>query len=291
MSPKKRSQVRVWGKKYRKFIISIVTYILLIAGAIVFLIPLFWMISTSLKEQIRVLIFPPQWVPNPVRWSNYVEALTIFPFLVYFKNTLIVVALTSVGELLCCSMIAYSFARLRYPGRDIFFFIAIGTMMLPLQITMIPLYIIYAKLGWIDTLKPLIIPSFFGFAFYIFLLRQFFMTIPPELDDAAKIDGCSFLVIFWRIVLPLSKPALVTILIFNFVRQWNAFLWPLIVLNSETKRTIALGLAFFRGQTETITALHLLMAASVVAVIPCFILFVIAQRYFIRGIVITGVKG
>ena len=197
---------------------------------------------------------------------------------------------TMVGTLLSSSIVAYGFARLRARGRDVLFMILLSTMMIPPQVTMIPVFALFKLLNWTDTFKPLIIPNFFGGAFFIFLLRQFYMTIPIELDDAAKIDGCSYLGIFSRIILPLTKPALATVAIFSFMWSWNDFMDPLIYLNSRDKLTLTLALNRFTGMYG-MTAWNLLMAASLVVALPCFVLFFFAQRYFIQGIVVTGLKG
>lgn len=252
--------------------------------------PFAWMVSTSLKEPGAVFVWPPEWIPDPVRWQNYPEALTALPFHLFFKNTLLVTSLSVIGQLFSGSLVAFSFSRLRWKGRDVLFLLVLATLMLPQHVTMIPRFLIFRELGWIDTLRPLFVPSFFGTnAFYIFLMRQFFMTIPFELDEAARIDGASTFRIYWNIILPLSKPVLGTVAIFSFIARWNEFLLPLIYLNTTEKYTLALGLALFRGQYET--QWHYLMAASVVVMVPILVIFFLAQRHFVRGIVFTGIKG
>jgi ABC-type glycerol-3-phosphate transport system permease component len=253
------------------------------------------MLSTSLKEPGDVLKYPPQWIPNPVRWRNYVEAVTqpYAPFGVFLKNTLIKTFFGMLGQLLSASLVAFSFARLRWTGRDVLFLIVLATLMLPYQVTLIPVFILMRTLGWVDTLLPLIVPFYFGGgAFYIFLFRQFMMTIPVELDDAAKIDGCGFLGLYTRIILPLSRPVLITASIFAFLAHWNDFIGPLIYLNSTENYTLSLGLRILQGYGGYgIQRWHLLMAASLMVLAPILIMFFVAQRYFIQGVVVSGVKG
>ena len=233
--------------------------------------------------------YPPEWLPNPVQWSNYPKTLTYVPFGLYLKNTLFYCALTVVGAVLSNSVIAYGFSRIRWPGRDFVFFIVLGTMMVPWFVTLIPLYITFAHYGWIGTFKPLIVPTFFGFPFYIFLLRQFLRGIPEELSDAATIDGCSEFSIFWRIIIPLVKPALIVVALFEFMGRWNDYVGPLIYLNDPKKYTIAIGLTQFYGEVSV--KWGLLMAATTITVVPIMIAFLIAQRAFIQGITLTGLKG
>jgi multiple sugar transport system permease protein len=253
------------------------------------LFPIFWLVTTSLKIKAQVFKFPPVWIPNPVHWQNYPDALTAVPFDRYAVNTLIITTANIVGVMLSSSLVAYAFARLRFPGRDILFILILSELMLPQTVTLIPRYIEFKELGWIDTWWPLIVPNYFGNAFFIFLLRQFFRTIPRDLSDAAKVDGASELRIFWQIVLPLSRPALAVVAIFTFLYNWNDYLEPLIYISSEEKYTMALGLATFRDLLST--EWGLLMAGSTVMILPVVILFFFAQRYFIRGVVLTGLKG
>ena len=265
-------------------------YTILAPLALLVMLPFVWMLSTSLKERAAIFVFPPDWIPNPVVWANYPEALTMIPFSLFLRNTCIHTFSSMIGILISSSLVAYSFARLRWPGRDLLFLIVLSTMMLPFQVTMIPQFILFRKLGWIDTFLPIIVPWYFGGgAFNIFLLRQFFMTIPTELDDAARIDGCSILGIYWRILLPLAKPALAAVAIFAFQARWNAFLGPLIYLQSRENFTLALGLRLFQEQYWV--EWHLLMAASIVVMMPVILVFYFSQRYFIQGIVFTGIKG
>ena len=287
----RRPRSRSLGQASSRLLARIITYILLIGGGVVVMTPFFWMISTSLKKQWDVYQFPPVWIPSPPQWQNYSQALTVYPFQTYLLNTLTIVLFTVTGTLLSCSLAAYGFARLRAPGRDVIFVVLLGTMMLPYTVTMIPVFMLFNRLHWVDTFKPLIVPSFFGSAFYIFLLRQFFLSIPRELEDAARIDGCGPLMSYWRIVLPLSKPALATVAIFTFMDSWNDFLGPLIYLSDESHRTLALALAYFQGSARIGPQMHLMMAVAFVILIPPLLLFFFAQRLFIQGIVFSGVKG
>lgn len=281
-----------WNRKsIQKTIGAIIAYIILSMGCIIVLFPLFWQISNSLKTLDEVYAFPPKWLPSTPMWSNYKEGLTFMPFSRFFLNSTVIVVSVLLGNLLSASFVAYGFARIRARFREQLFLLVLSTMMLPYQVTMIPIYILFRKVGWIDTYKPLIVPSFFGGgAFFIFLLRQFFLTIPKELDDAAKIDGCSFLGIYWRIILPLAKPAMATVAIFTITWTWNDLLGPLIYLDSFEKYTAALGLANFTAQYGA-TPWHLLMAVSTVFMLPCLIIYFFAQNYFVQGIVVTGLKG
>jgi multiple sugar transport system permease protein len=266
-----------------------VVYLLLLAGAALFMVPFVWMLSTSLKEGPQVYTWPPVWIPNPVRWDNYAKAWSMLPFAQFYWNTLRITFLSIIGTVISCSLGAYGFARLRFRGRDTLFVILLATLMLPSQVTLIPQYIWFARLGWVNTYLPLIVPAFFGNPFSIFLLRQFFMSIPHELDDAAKIDGCSFFGIYSRIIMPLSKAAVGVVAIFSFTYNWNDFLNPLIYLQSIEQFTISLGLRMF--QTNTYVDMQSLMAMSVVALIPQLVIFFLAQRHFVQGVVLTGIKG
>jgi len=264
--------------------------ILVACGSIIFVIPFAWMVSTSVKSTDQVYLFPPVWIPDQLHWGNYGDAWGRLPFLNFYKNTLIIVSFNQIGTLLSSSIVAYGFARLRFRGRDILFLLVLSTMMLPGQITLIPTYFLFSKLGWVNSLKPLIIPVYFGSAFNIFLLRQYFMTISPELDDAAKIDGCGFFEIYWRIILPLAKPALGVVAIFQFTYDWNDFFNPLIYVNSPKSFPIALGLRMLQG-TLVRVPVQQVMAMTLISIIPVLVVFIVAQRRFIQGIVITGIKG
>jgi ABC-type glycerol-3-phosphate transport system permease component len=262
----------------------------LVAVAAMMVLPFFWLLTSSLKSQVQIFQYPPDWFPNPVRWENYVNALTYKPFGLYFLNTMKVAVLNVIAVVFTSSFCAYGFARLRFRGRDFWFGIVMATLFLPYAITIVPQFIIFSRLGWVDSIAPLTVPLFFGGgAFNIFLIRQFFRTIPEELADAARIDGCSEFGIYWRIMMPLSKPVLITVAIFTFLTAWNDLLGPVIYLRSPENFTIAAGLASFRSQVDVSWDLQL--AASTAMVLPVVVLFFLAQRYFIRGVVLTGLKG
>jgi len=270
-----------------------VIWVVLLAGAVLMLAPLLWMVSCSFKLEQRVFQFPPQLIPDPFRPANYVEALTYKPFHIYFRNTVFLVVMNELAILLASSFCAYGFARIRFPGREFWFGLVLATMMVPYVVMMVPQFVIFSRLHWIDTFLPLIVPYFFGGGgFNIFLLRQFFRTIPEELADAARIDGCSEFGIYWRIMLPLAKPALITVAIFTFFGTWNDFMAPLLYLNSPGKFTLAIGLATFRSALQTgRTRWDLLMAFSTAMTLPVVVVFFLAQRYFVQGVVLTGLKG
>lgn len=273
--------------------IQILVYLVILFGAILILIPFFWMVSASLKNLEQIFVYPPVWIPNPVRWDNYPEALTtkLHPFIPrYFANTLYITLASVVGEATSASLVGFGFARLRFPGRRWLFFIVLGTMAVPFYVTMIPQFMLFRNLGWLNTFYPLIVPAFFATnGFFIFLFRQFFLRISPELFDAARIDGNSIWGIFIRIVIPLSKPVFAVVCILGFTSHWNDFLAPLLYLSRANLHTVSIGLALFRG-TQGIQWNHL-MAASTAVMLPTLSLFFIFQRAFIQGVVITGVKG
>lgn len=269
---------------------TFLTYLLLIGAAIVLILPFLWIISTSLKESESIFAIPPQWIPKDLHWDNYARVFTKMPFFIYLKNSVFISVLTILGTLISSSLVAYAFACLKWPGRDWLFVFVLATMMLPAQVTMIPVFVLYKQFGWLNTFKPLIVPAFFGGgAFNIFLLRQFFLTIPKELFEAARLDGCSEFRIYWKIVLPLAKPALATVAILTYMSTWNDFLGPLIYLSDKLKGTLALGLAMFVGQYQT--EWGVLMAASVLVMLPVIVLFFLFQKYFIRGFMMSGIKG
>jgi len=269
-----------------------ISYSLLILLSLIMALPLLWMLSTALKPNASVFSLPPEWFPRPLVWRNFTESLTFLghPVHLYALNTTVISVLGVVGVLISSSLVAFGFARLEFPGRDVLFVVVLGTMMIPPAVMMVPRFILFRELGWLDTFKPLIVPFWFGAPFNIFLLRQFFRAIPKDLDDAARIDGASSLQIYWHIILPLSKPALGTVAIFAFVYHWNDLLEPLIYLSSQENWTLALFLATFQGYTQ-VPRWNLLMAASTVLVLPILFLFFFAQRLFIGGITITGMKG
>jgi len=275
------------GELFRK----IVVYGLLIFLSCVFLFPLFWMLTTALKTEAQIFRWPPQWLPDPVQWSNFQEALgnPLLPFGRFVINTLIIEAGVVSGRLVSCTLVAYGFARMRAPGKNILFTILLATLMLPRAAILIPEYILFNQFGWINTFLPLIVPAWFGEAYAIFLMRQFFMTIPVELEEAARIDGATTLQIITRLIVPLSIPVLSVIAILTFKDNWNDFLRPLLYLSDPTKYTVAVGLAYFNGQYDV--KMNLLMAASVTMLLPIVILFIFAQRAFVEGISLTGLKG
>jgi multiple sugar transport system permease protein len=274
----------------RAFFGDLLWHLLLSAIAIVLVAPLVWLISTSLKEPGAIFQLPPKWIPDPIRWQNYPEALAAQPFGRFFLNTMIITVFATLGSVVTASMAAYGFARLRFPLRNFWFAVMISTLMLPNIVTLIPTFILFRLLKWIDTFYPLIVPFWFGGSpFFIFLLRQFFLTIPLELDEAARIDGASNYRIYWQIILPLAKPALATVMIFSIINHWNEFVLPLIYLHSTEKWTMAIGLQGFSDLYST--QWHWLMAASTVMVLPLIILFFSAQRYYLEGIHMTGISG
>jgi ABC-type glycerol-3-phosphate transport system permease component len=281
------SQRTVWS------VGNIAVFALLVILALLFEFPVYWTIASSLKAPYEVINDPPVFFPAALQWNNYVRVFIKEPFGLWILNTIFVVVLATIGAVLSSSLVAYSFARFRYRGRDTIFLLTLATLMLPAQVTLIPQYIIWSKLGFVNTLFPLWLPQWFGGAFNIFLLRQFILTIPRELDEAALIDGASRFRIFRTIVLPLCVPALATVVIIEFLNDWGDYLTPLVYLNSQTMYTLSLGLSLFRNYPETggLPQQHLLMAASVMTALPPVVLFFAAQRYFVRGIVLSGIKG
>jgi multiple sugar transport system permease protein len=267
------------------------TIAILMLGALVIMIPFYWMIATALKAQGNLYLYPPQWIPDPIVWNNFREVWDAVPFATFTRNTAIIVTLVMIGTLLSCSFSAYGFARLRAPGRDAIFIVVLATLMLPTAVTLVPTYIAFNKLGWINSILPLVVPSFFGVPFYIFLLRQFYLSIPKEIEESARVDGANSFRIWWDLMLPLTKPALATVAVFTFFATYNDFFGPLIYLNSESKQTIAVGLSYFTGSRNVGPQMHLLMAMTLMATIPSLIVFIFAQRYFVQSIVTTGLKG
>ena len=262
--------------------------ICLVAVGIGMLLPLIWMLSTSLKEGNAINSFPPEWIPHPIKWSNYADAVNAVPFFRYFMNSLVIAVLVTIGQVITSAMAAYAFSRLQFPGRDVLFFGYLATMIIPGSVTMIPTFILFRSLHLVDTYTALILPGMFS-AYGTFMLRQFFMSLPRELEDAAKIDGCSLPGVFWNVIIPLSKPGLATLATFTFLGSWNNFMWPLVVTSSELKKVLPLGLMSFQGQYSTQT--NLLMAGSLIALIPIIVIFLFNQRYFIKGIQLGAVKG
>lgn len=268
--------------------LSLWRYLLLLIAALFFIAPAFWMVSSALKPDYEIFATPPVFWPAQPRWSNFSEALTSLPFGRFAANTLLIALSTIIGHLLSCSLVAYGFARLQAPGKGFLFLLLLSTLMLPYPVTMVPLYIIFARLGWVNSFLPLIVPAFFGNAFYIFLLRQAFKQIPTDLEDAAHIDGATTLQVLAHIILPLSRPALATVAIFTFQAAWNDFLGPLIFLHDQSKYTLMLGLSFFRGAYQINWAY--LMASSLVVTLPVIVVYFFAQKAFTEGLAYSGVK-
>ena len=281
---------RASGMRLRKTMAAALRQALLATLALVWLIPFIWLIITSLKPLEQVFTRPPKWIPEPILWSNYVKALTSpgFPFLKLLENSLFYSGLSTIGVVLSCSLVAYGFARMRFWGRDIWFIVLLATMMLPSVVTMIPTYVLFRLIGWVGGYAPLIVPSFTGSAFFIFMLRQFFLSLPWELTESARVDGAGELTIFARIMLPLIRPALMVTVVFTFLGCWNDFMGPLIYLSDNSRFPLSLGLYAF--QTKYQREWNLMMAASLVVTIPMMVMFFAAQRQFIEGITITGLK-
>lgn len=289
-------QTRSHPAKRQQMIGRTLLYVVAIAASILFMLPFAWTVFSSLKSPSELYMFPPRWLPETPRFANYAEVFEISPYGRWLWNSVVVAGLATLGAVLSAAVTGYSFARFRYPGRDLIFILTLSTLMLPAEVTLIPLYLLFNKIGWLNTYRPLIIPSFFGGgAFLIFMMRQFFLTIPLDLDEAARIDGAGYLRIFWQILLPLCIPALATAAIITFIADWNAFLFPYIVLNDKEKFTIGIGIKYFQTIASNIDSMepreNLLMAAGIMMTAPIIILFFAAQRYFVRGIVMSGIKG
>ncbi|WP_353056541.1 carbohydrate ABC transporter permease [Sporosarcina luteola] len=289
MAAKKRDEERVASAPAyfdnihtKRKLLSLINFILLAAGSLLILSPIWWMISTSLKSMAEVMTYPPTFYPHEWNWGNYIKTWKAAPFDTYAINTITITMLVVIGSVLVNSFIAYGFAKVPFKGRGILFAIVLSTMMIPGFVTLIPQYVLFSKLQWINTYYPLVVPAFFGSAFFIFLLRQFYMTIPNELIEAAKIEGASHFRIWWTIGLPLTKPALATVAIFSFNGAWNDFLGPLLYLNDENLYTLQLGLQVFKGEMNT--QWNYLMAGSLLVLLPVIILFFFFQKYFIQGI-------
>jgi multiple sugar transport system permease protein len=283
--------------RFQENFIRVMATLIATAGLVVVMFPVFWMLSTSLKSQLETFKMPPIWIPERLHWENYYDALTFNPFGRYALNTLYFTMMVVIAEVVSNSFIAFGFARLRAPGRNFLFVLVLATLMIPGEVTLIPQYVLFSKLDkltpgihWLNSFKPLILPAWFGSAYLIFLLRQFYMSIPKEYDEAAIIEGASWLGIWARIILPLSKPALGVVAIMSFIYHWNLYQGPLIYINDNSKFTLSLGLQMFRTPFGG-TPWHWYMAASLATLLPCIILFFVAQRYFIQGIVVSGVKG
>ena len=267
----------------------VIIYILLIGLSISFVLPFLWMISTSLKQSQDVFTYPPSFFPNSFEWQNYPKGWRVLPFNTFLNNSLIVTFSNVVGNLVSCSLVAYGFARLKGRGRDFLFLLLLATLMIPREVTIIPRFLMFSAAGLTNTLWPLILPAWFGYAFFIFLLRQFFMGIPLDLDNAARIDGANNWQILTQVILPLSQPALATVAIFSFIGNWSNLLDPLIYLRSTELFTLALGLNLFRGQN--FTKFNLLMAVSIITLLPVLVVFFFSQRLFVQGASLTGMGG
>ena len=275
-----------------------IAYVWLALFGIPFIVPLVWVLSTALKTPSQVYVSPPVWIPNPMQFQNFVEAWQVAPFGRFLVNSLITTFIPMVGDVFVSAVVAYSFSRVRWPGRDKVFSICLATMILPGIITFIPRFILFSKLGWINTYLPFIVPAFFGNAFYIFMLRQFMLNLPEGLEEAARIDGANTAQILTRIILPLLGPAMATVAIFSFMARWNDFFGPMIYLHKAELKTLMLGLAFFESMATGTggsygflsTRLHLLMAITLLIALPCIILFITFQKHFVRDILTTGFK-
>jgi len=268
---------------------QITGYAILTAGALSMLAPFFWMIATSFMHQKQIFTYPPQLIPHPLILDNYLNVSKSIPVVQYFINSAVVAITTTIGQIIIASMAGYAFARINFKYRELLFFVFLVTMMIPPQVNIIPLFFIMRELHWIDTYQALIVPGLFG-GFGVFLMRQWFKAMPSELEDAAKIDGCNPFQIFWKLALPLALPAAATLGIFTFISAWNSFMWPLIVTNSDTMRTLPVGLAVFKGSFRETTEWGQLMACAVISVIPVVGVFLLGQKYFIRGIMADGMK-
>jgi ABC-type glycerol-3-phosphate transport system permease component len=266
------------------------TYIILLLGAVMLMVPFFWMVSTSLKTIDEVQSWPIIWIPSVLMFSNYVDVFNQIPFARYLSNSVVIAVGGIIGSLLSASIVGFGFARLRFPGRNIFFFIMLTTLMLPTWVVIVPHFIMFNAVGWLDTFLPIIVPSFFGNAFYIFLFRQYFMGIPKELEDAARIDGCNTFQIFAQIFVPMSKPIIATVAIFAFFYYWNDLLYPLVYLRSQLNFPVSLGMRMFQSAHQGVVDYPRLMATAIMSLLPCIILFFSFQRLYIQGVVITGVE-
>lgn len=296
LSARNRSSMSYWvGRVSQRTLI----YLLVVIGAAVSMIPFFWTVASSGKDINELYRYPPTWWPEQMLFArNYAEIFSVVPFALWLYNTAVITTLSLVGTIISATLVAYGFARFRVPGRDLFFFITLSTIMMPVEVTLIPTYLLFKEFRWIDTWYPLWVPSWFGGgAFNIFLMRQFMLNIPLDLDEAAKLDGASSWRILWQIIVPLCKPAIATLATLSFISNWNNFLGPLIFLNSEEKYTVAVGLRYFQsavaGGAGAVSRPqdHLLMGAALMVALPCLILFFIGQKYFVQGIVTTGIKG
>jgi ABC-type glycerol-3-phosphate transport system permease component len=276
------------GRQNRRRFGAGFSHLLLLIGAFTMVLPFIWMVSTSFKSAGQTFVYPPQWIPNPFVWQNYVEMWNALPFNNFTLNSIKIATLATLGQLISCSMAGFAFSVIRFKGRDVLFILLIATLMVPYQVTLIPTFILFSKIGWVGTHLPLWVPAFWGGAFGTFLLRQFFLSIPLELAESARIDGANIFQIFRYIYLPLSKPALATLAIFTFMWSWNDLLNPLIYVSELKQLTMTIGLSFFQNQYGG--KWTLMMAGAVVSVLPILAVFFFAQKYFIQGIAMTGIK-
>jgi len=276
------------SKRNQEKVAHFFSHVLLIAGGLIMVVPFFWMLSTSLKAPGKTFVFPPQWIPDPVVLRNYADMWTALPFGTFFLNSVKIATLSTIGQLVACSISAFAFSVLVFRGRDTLFLILVGTLMIPYQVTLIPTFILYSKIGWVGTHLPLWVPAFWGGAFGTFLIRQFYKTIPLELAESARIDGANIFQIFWNIYVPLSGVALATLAIFTFMWSWNDLLNPLIYLREMSRLTLTAGLSFFQNQYGG--KWTLMMAGAMVSIFPILVIFFTAQKYFIQGIAMTGLK-
>ena len=281
------SQSAVQSSQYVAYARSAALHAVLIAGTVVMIGPFLWMLSTSLQDTFQALQFPPQWIPRPMVWQNYLKAWQRIPLGRYYANSLVIAGAIAAGQVATSVLAAYVFARLDFPGRDIIFLLYLGTLVIPTQVTLVPTFLVVRWLGWVDTYKGVVAPAL-AHPFGVFLLRQFFLSIPDELEDAARIDGASSMGILFRVILPISMPAIAALTVFSFMWAWNSFLWPLIVLQTPSKYTVPVGLAML--QSELGTDWPVVMAAIVMATLPVVALFLAAQKQFARGIALTGMK-
>ena len=278
------------GRKRRQLLRSGTAYLILALGAITTIIPFYWMVATSLKSLPEIMQFPPTLFPTELHFENYILAWRTIPFATFFKNSAVVSLCVVLGQLFTCSLAGYAFARLRFPGRDQIFLLYLSTMMIPFAVIMIPMYILMRTFGWIDNHLALIAPGLVS-VFGTFLMRQFFSTIPKDLEDAARIDGCSYFKLFRIILLPIAKPALATLGILTFMGTWNDFLWPLIIISTVGQKTLPLGLLMFIEQQAIKTPWNLFNAAGVFSIVPILVIFALGQKYYVQGIVTSGLKG
>ena len=288
-SRKKSNTPLYRSRKLRGRIGHLILHVVMIVLGITFLMPLAWVVSTSLKLPGQVFITPIQWIPTDPKWSNYVEVFQRLPFHLFIRNSFYVSIMGTLGIVFSSLTVAFGLSRLRWPGRNMVFTVLLATMMLPGVVTMIPVFIIFKEIGWIGTFYPLWVPSWFGGAFYIFLMRQYMMTLPIELDEAAKIDGASNFRVLWQVIAPLCGPAIATITIFAFLQHYNAFMEPLIYISDNEMFTLPLGLLWFKGRFGNFW--HLVMAASMITILPVIVLFFAAQRYFVEGAQFSGLSG